>query len=89
VSHRCVLFVAVGLLPPSTPNERAFGWFMRVGQVNIEHEMGVVKNDGALFRRWGIACAAASLHVAPTEVESVDNSKSDAKTAVGGSSEWP
>jgi hypothetical protein len=81
--------LAVGLLTCSMPNERALSGFVRVGQVNIEHETGVVKNDGALFRCWGVACAVASLHVAPTEVECVDYSKSDAKTVVHGSNARP
>jgi hypothetical protein len=71
------------------PNERALSGFVRVGQVNIEHETGVVKNHGALFRCSGVACAVASLHVAPTEVECVDYSKSNAKTVVHGSNVRP
>ena len=89
MSHRCVLLFAVGLLPCSTPNERAFGGGVRDGQVNIDHEMSIVKNGYAHFRCLSFACAAVSLHIAPTEIERVGYSKSDAETVLPGSNARP
>lgn len=62
---------------------------MQDGQVNIEHEMGVVKNGGEVFRRGSVACAVVPLHVAPTEVHRAGCSKSDAKTNCCGSGARP
>jgi hypothetical protein len=76
---------AVGLLPCSTPNERAFGESERGGQGNIGHKMGVVKKACRLFYRSRVACAVAPLHIAPTEVEHANCPTRDVKTIHCGS----
>jgi hypothetical protein len=85
MSHRLFLLFAVGLLPCSTPNERAFGGSVRSGQGNIGHKTSAVKKAGELFCESRVACAVAPLHVAPTNVEHANCPTRYVKTIHSGS----